>query len=54
MLLSTPDGLAGDPGFIVFVEDASGAYHLCNATGDAMIWAFEPIGDPIKFPTQES
>lgn len=54
VLLSTPDGLAGDPGFIVFVEDASGAYHLCNATGDAMIWAFEPIGDPIKFPTQES
>ncbi|HYJ58484.1 MAG TPA: hypothetical protein VEW64_03905 [Methyloceanibacter sp.] len=54
VLLSRPDGLEGDPGFIVFVQDAAGAYHLCNATGDAMIWAFEPIGDPIKFPTQVS
>jgi hypothetical protein len=53
-LLSTPDGLAADPGFVVFVEDVNGAYHICNATGDAMIWAFEPIGDPIEFPAQVS
>jgi hypothetical protein len=53
-LLTTPDGLDADPGFVVFVEDVNGAYHLCNATGDATIWAFEPIGDPIEFPTQVS
>ena len=35
-------------------EDSAGAYHLCNATGDAMIWAFEPIGEPLKFPEQVS
>ncbi|HSD92828.1 MAG TPA: hypothetical protein VLB11_07365 [Methyloceanibacter sp.] len=54
VLLSVADGLEADPGFIVFVADKTGAYHLCNATGDAMIWAFEPIGDPIEFPTQVS
>lgn len=54
VLLSAPDGLENDPGFAVFVADKTGAYYLCNATGDAMIWAFEPIGDPIKFPTQVS
>ena len=54
VLLSASDGLEADPGFIVFVADKTGAYHLCNATGDAMIWAFEPIGDPIEFPTQVS
>jgi hypothetical protein len=53
-LLSTPDGLENDPGYIVFVADKNGAFHLCNATGDAMIWAFEPVGDPIKFPAQVS
>ena len=41
------DGLGLDPGFIVFIEDSTGAYHLCNATGDAAVWAFEPIGEPI-------
>lgn len=54
VLLSAPDGLESDPGFIVFVQDHTGAFHLCNATGDAMIWAFEPIGDPLKFETQTS
>jgi hypothetical protein len=32
----------------------AGNFHLCNATGDAMIWVFEPIGDPLTFPTQVS
>jgi len=54
VLVSAPDGFEDDPGFIVFVEDQTGAFHICNATGDAMIWAFEPIGDPIEFPTQVS
>jgi hypothetical protein len=36
------------------VQDAAGGFHLCNATGDAMIWAFEPVGDPLKFETQTS
>jgi hypothetical protein len=52
--LSTPDGLAADPGFIVFVQDTEGFNYLCNATGDAMVWAFEAIGDPIEVPTQVS
>jgi hypothetical protein len=54
VLMSTPDGLENDPGFAVFVADKNGAQYLCNATGDAMIWAFEPIGDPLSFPTQTS
>ena len=54
MLASASDGLETDPGFIVFVQDSSGGVHLCNATGDAMIWAFEPIGDPLTFPEQQS
>jgi hypothetical protein len=54
VLMSTPDGLENDPGFAVFVADKTGAQYLCNATGDAMIWAFEPIGDPLSFPTQAS
>jgi hypothetical protein len=54
VLASAPDGLEDDPGFIVFVQDHTGAFHICNATGDAMIWAFEPIGDPLKFETQTS
>ena len=41
------DGLGFDPGFIVFVADSAGAYHLCNATGVAAVWAFEPVGEPI-------
>jgi hypothetical protein len=54
VLVSAPDGLESDPGFVVFVQDQAGAHYLCNATGDAMIWAFEPIGDPLKFETQTS
>ncbi len=54
MLATAPDGLENDPGFVIFVQDDTGAFHLCNATGDAMIWAFEPVGDPLTFPTQVS
>lgn len=54
VLLSAPDGFPADPGFIVFVQDAGGFNYLCNATGDAMVWAFEPVGDPIEIPTQVS
>jgi hypothetical protein len=46
---SRPDGLGADPGFVVFVENEAGDLYLCNATGDAMVWAFEPIGDPLSF-----
>jgi hypothetical protein len=31
VLASAPDGLLSDPGFIVFVQDQAGAFHLCNA-----------------------
>ena len=54
VLASASDGLEVDPGFIIFVQDNAGAFHLCNATGDAMIWAFEPVGDPLTFTTQVS
>ena len=54
VLASTPDGYDADPGFVIFVQDTAGNFHLCNATGDAMIWAFEPIGDPLTFPQQVS
>jgi hypothetical protein len=54
LLAIAPDGLEVDPGFIVFVQNAEGATYLCNATGDAMIWAFEPVGDPLKLETQVS
>jgi hypothetical protein len=54
VLVSAADGLDSDPGFIVFVQDNAGNFHICNATGDAMIWAFEPVGDPLKFETQTS
>ena len=54
VLASTPDGYESDPGFIIFVQDTAGNFHLCNATGDAMIWAFEPIGEPLTFPKQVS
>ncbi len=46
------DGLDLSPGFIVFVKDGSGRTFLCNATGDAGIWAFEPIGDPLTFDSK--
>ena len=54
VLASASDGLEVDPGFLIFVQDSSGGVHLCNATGDAMIWAFEPIGEPLTFPEQVS
>lgn len=54
VLATTSDGLAIDPGFVTFVEDSKGGLYLCNATGDAMVWAFEAIGDPLTFPEQVS
>jgi hypothetical protein len=54
VLSSRPDGLYEDPGYAVFVEDKGGALYLCNATGDAMVWAFEPIGDPLSFENAEA
>src|SRR3990170_7108101 len=54
VLASAPDGFEADPGFVIFVQDIAGNFHLCNATGDAMIWAFEPIGEPLTFPEQVS
>jgi hypothetical protein len=54
VLASNPDGLESDPGFAIFVADKDGNHHLCNATGDAMIWAFEPIGGPLTLKPQVS
>jgi hypothetical protein len=54
VLAIAPDGLEVDPGFVIFVQNAAGETYLCNATGDAMIWAFEPVGDPLKLETQVS
>jgi hypothetical protein len=54
VLSSRPDGLSDGPGYVVFVEDGAGALYLCNATGDAMVWAFEPIGDPLSFENTEA
>jgi hypothetical protein len=54
VLATAADGLEADPGFIIFVQNAEGATYLCNATGDAMIWAFEPVGDPLTFEQQTS
>lgn len=49
VLSSRPDGLGADPGYAIFVESEAGDLYLCNATGDAMVWAFEPIGEPLQF-----
>jgi hypothetical protein len=54
VLAIAPDGLEADPGFVIFVQNAAGETYLCNATGDAMIWAFEPVGDPLQLETQVS
>lgn len=54
VLSSLPDGLGADPGYAVFVENTSGDLYLCNATGDAMVWAFEPIGDPLSFESGDA
>ena len=45
-----PDGLEGDwvPGYFVFLETGKGLF-LCDATGDAQVWAFAEIGDPLSF-----
>jgi hypothetical protein len=43
----SPDGLDLAPGFIVFVKDNVGHTYLCNATGDAAVWAFAEIGEPL-------
>jgi hypothetical protein len=45
---SGSDGLDGEwvPGFFVFIEADNGLF-LCDATGDAQVWAFAEIGDPV-------
>jgi hypothetical protein len=45
---SGADGLNGDfvPGYFVFLETNKGLF-LCDATGDAQVWAFAEIGDPV-------
>ncbi|MGA9605075.1 MAG: hypothetical protein WBQ82_13270 [Methyloceanibacter sp.] len=48
-----PDGLDIAPGFIVFVKDSSGHTYLCNATGDAGVWAFQAIGEPLTLDKPE-
>jgi hypothetical protein len=42
-----PDGLEGDwvPGYYFFIETSEG---LCDATGDAQVWALAEIGDPLS------
>jgi hypothetical protein len=52
-MVSAPDGFEIDPGFVVFVTDSKGVLHLCNATSDAAVWAFESIGDPLSFEGEE-
>jgi hypothetical protein len=54
VVASASDGYEQDPGFLIFVESTAGDLYLCNATSDAMIWAFEPIGDPLSFGQQVS
>jgi hypothetical protein len=55
VLSSSPDGYGQYPGYVVFVKDTLGDIYLCNATGsDAMIWAFEPIGEPLSFEEEIS
>jgi hypothetical protein len=42
------DGLVENfvPGYYVFIESGGHTY-LCDATGDAQVWAFTEIGDPL-------
>ena len=42
------DGLSGNfvPGYFVFLETDKG-WFLCDATGDAQVWAFAEIADPL-------
>jgi hypothetical protein len=53
VVAAAEDGLPDDPGFLIFVEDTKGSLFLCNATSDAAVWAFEPVGDPIDFSGKE-
>jgi hypothetical protein len=36
-------------GFRCVRQDGSGQLYLCNATGDAAVWAFEAVSEPITF-----
>jgi hypothetical protein len=44
------DGLAENfmPGYFIFFQSQEHTY-LCDATGDAQVWAFAEIGDPLTF-----
>jgi hypothetical protein len=44
-----PDGLDGNwvPGFYVLIESSEGLF-LCDATGNAEVWVFAEIGDPLS------
>ncbi len=53
-LAVAPDGFEIGPGFVIFVRNGAGETYLSNATGDAMIWAFEPVGDPLTLEPQVS
>jgi hypothetical protein len=46
---SGQDGLGEDwvPGYYVFLETGAGKVFLCDATGDAQVWAFAEISDPL-------
>ncbi|MEM7192859.1 MAG: hypothetical protein AAF405_08375 [Pseudomonadota bacterium] len=50
-IASRPDGLPTDDfvaGYSVFLQDGAGDFYLCNASGDASIWAWAPLGKPIN------
>jgi hypothetical protein len=44
------DGLGQNfvPGYFIFFQSQEHTY-LCDATGDAQVWAFAEIGDPLTF-----
>jgi hypothetical protein len=44
------DGLGENfvPGYFLFLE-SGGRTYLCDATGDAQVWAFTEIGAPLSF-----
>jgi hypothetical protein len=47
------DGLGENfvPGYFIFFQSEEHIY-LCDATGDAQVWAFAEIGDPLNFDDQ--
>jgi hypothetical protein len=47
------DGLGENfvPGYFIFFQSQEHTY-LCDATGDAQVWAFAEIGDPLTFSNQ--